>query len=127
MYCKTGISRSSTVALTYISIFKRFKTWGNLVKSEEQFKIFHPVSFPNIRVIQKCIKDNQDFQSKIQDEQMKIEEERLKAEMLIKEEEELRKLALLREQRERDEAQRIMKIEIKLRKEQEEEVRRLAE
>jgi predicted protein tyrosine phosphatase len=47
----TGISRSSTVAMGYVSLFKRFKTWGNLVKMEETFKLYHPVSFPNIRVI----------------------------------------------------------------------------
>lgn len=62
VYCGTGISRSPTAAMAYLCLFKNVQCWENLPLVEEHLKLYHPSGMPNLRVVQKCVKQNLTFQ-----------------------------------------------------------------
>ena len=67
IYDCTGISRVATVVACYLSIYKQITSWSSLIKIEEHVKACHPQAFPNLRIVQKCIQENKEYQSKQND------------------------------------------------------------
>lgn len=62
VYSSTGISRAPTVMLTYLCLFKKVPCWYNLDRAQDHLDKYHPVSHPNLHVIQKCLDMYKEFQ-----------------------------------------------------------------
>lgn len=60
----SGISRSPTVILTYLTIFKRVDCWQNINQSEKYIRQYYPVGHSNTSLVQKIVNDNREFQNK---------------------------------------------------------------
>ena len=60
--CCSSISRSPTLVLAYLTLFKKVSCWNNLDMTNTLLRKFHPISTPNLQVIQKLLKDKSLFQ-----------------------------------------------------------------
>jgi protein-tyrosine phosphatase len=66
--CSSGITRSPTVVLAYLVLFKKVSTWRDLSKSDALLRKCHPVSSPNLSLIAKVLEDHKAFQEAQADE-----------------------------------------------------------
>jgi len=56
-----GITRCSSVLLTYLTLFKRAPTWTDVHQTEDYLKQQHELATPNKYVVQKVVDDNREF------------------------------------------------------------------
>ena len=68
VHCSTGISRAPTAILAYLCLFKKVSCWYNLDRAQDHLEKYHPVSHPNMQVVEKCLEMNKEFQDMQADE-----------------------------------------------------------
>lgn len=61
VHCTSGVTRSPTVALTYLCIFKKIEDWDNPLGFSNYLKVLNPRIFPNMSVVNRTINNNQNF------------------------------------------------------------------
>lgn len=67
IHCTSGVSRGPTVALLHQCLYKKVNTWESVSKTSDYIKNSHHLAHPNIKVVTKIIRDNQEFQDKQMD------------------------------------------------------------
>lgn len=60
----SSITRAPTLALTYLCLFVRIRTYENLPEACRLIKQYHNVSTPNVRVLEKTLRKHKLFQEK---------------------------------------------------------------
>lgn len=61
------MSRSSTVILCYLSLYKKVQCWRSIDHCDEYLLKYHHVSTPNQFIVEQIIRDNQEFQNQQHD------------------------------------------------------------
>lgn len=64
VYCKSGITRSSTVIQAYLCLFKKIKDWSYVTDVQETLVQKNSRVCPNVEIVQKVVDDNLTFQDK---------------------------------------------------------------
>ena len=57
----SGLTRAPTLALIYLCLFVKIRTYENLPEACALLKQYHSVSTPNLNIIKKVIKKNKAF------------------------------------------------------------------
>lgn len=60
----SSMTRAPTLALTYLCLFVRIRTYENLPEASRLIKQYHNVSTPNLDILQKTLKKHKIFQEK---------------------------------------------------------------
>lgn len=109
VHCTSGISRSATVILAYLCLFKRVQGWEQVATIREFVRSHSHPTQANLAIVQHIINDNRDFQARqidIKDELDQKRKDRIKQyeqkniilQELEREEEERRKKEIIRQQ-----------------------------
>ena len=61
VHCTSGVTRSPTVALAYLCIFKKIEDWDNPHGFSNYLRVLNPRIFPNMSVVNRTINNNQNF------------------------------------------------------------------
>lgn len=61
VHCTSGVTRSPTVALAYLCIFKKIEDWDNPHGFSNYLRVLNPRIFPNMSVVNRTISNNQNF------------------------------------------------------------------
>lgn len=82
IHCSSGLVRSPTVVLAYLSIFKRVKSWKNINLSRDFVVLNSQNSVPNVTLVESIVHSNRVFQ----DKQIDIDSEKdsRRREMMLK-------------------------------------------
>jgi predicted protein tyrosine phosphatase len=62
IHCASGTSRAPAVVITYLALFKKIKCWQSSEDIAHFVKAFNQKIHPNMRITNKCIEANYDFQ-----------------------------------------------------------------
>jgi len=60
----SSITRAPTLALTYLCLFVKIRTYENLSEACRLIKQYHNVSTPNVKVLEKTLRKHKLFQEK---------------------------------------------------------------
>ena len=66
IYCNSGISRSPTVIMTYLCIYKKTECWEYLPLVEALIQKYVPFSQPNVAIVQKALSQGRILQDQQQ-------------------------------------------------------------
>ena len=58
VYCSSGITRTPTVIMAYLCIYKKIQCWNKIFQVDEILKQYIPYSYPNTMIIQDAIQEN---------------------------------------------------------------------
>lgn len=61
VHCTSGVTRSPTVALAYLCIFKKIEDWDNPHGFSNYLRVLNSRIFPNMSVVNRTINNNQNF------------------------------------------------------------------
>jgi predicted protein tyrosine phosphatase len=68
IYCGSGVSRSPTVALAYLCLFKKVADWPSVTSVASTIKKMKPYSHPNISIVQQLLASKKVFLDQQEDE-----------------------------------------------------------
>ena len=128
MHCASGHTRSMTVLMIYLAFYKKHKDWNDLEKLKGVLNKQYPLSFPNMKAVEKVISQNKKFQAN----QPTMEQQKLikKQETMIMAQEHEHQMRRAQEENRKSEAraiqeekQRRFEQEAKMRRAREEEAR----
>jgi len=62
IHCGSSITRGPTLALSYLCLFVKLRTYSNLTEANRLLKQYHQVAMPNLTIVKKLLKNNKLFQ-----------------------------------------------------------------